>query len=145
MFRNKAARPSISALRVGLRNTAEHAHEANFAPSAPRPVVTPLRYFSFCFFLFFLGGSPVPSSAGCFACFACFAFFFFDVLPSNCHQAVGAPSLPVQPDRAVGHPLETGHRRDATPRIRLNRRARRAPTDRPTLTQRAGQQGGWQE
>ena len=55
--------------------------------------------------------------------------------PSNCHQAVGAPSLPVQTGRAVGHPLETGHRRDATPRIRLNRRARRAPTDRPTLTQ----------
>ena len=55
--------------------------------------------------------------------------------PSNCHQAVGAPSLPVQRGRAVGHPLETGHRRDATPRIRLNRRARRAPTDRPTLTQ----------
>ena len=55
--------------------------------------------------------------------------------PSNCHQAVGAPSLPVQTGRAVGHPLETGHRHDATPRIRLNRRARRAPTDRPTLTQ----------
>ena len=46
-----------------FRNTAEHAHEAHYAPSAPRPVVTPLRYFSLCFFLFFLGGSPVPSSA----------------------------------------------------------------------------------
>ena len=48
---------------------------------------------------------------------------------------MGAPSLPVQRGRAVGHPLEMGHRRDVTPRIRLNRRARRAPADRPTLTQ----------
>ena len=55
--------------------------------------------------------------------------------PCNCHPAVGAPSLPVQHGRAAGHPLETGHHCDVTPRIRLTRRARRAPTDRPALTQ----------
>ena len=53
----------------------------------------------------------------------------------NCHPAVGAPSLPVQHGRAAGHPLETVHHCDVTPRIRISRRARRAPTDRLALAQ----------
>jgi len=55
--------------------------------------------------------------------------------PSNCYQAVGAPCLPVQPGRTVGHSLETGSRRGLMPRIRLNRRARRAVGDQLTVTQ----------
>ena len=93
---------------------------AKTAPSTPIPSRAPIRLIDF-YHTQQLSVTPSNNK--------------HSTTPSNCHQAVGAPSLPVQRGRAVGHPLETGHHRDATPRIRLNRRARRAPADRPTLTQ----------
>ena len=59
----------------------------------------------------------------------------FTIPPSNCHRAGHAPSAAGAPPRRSGDPLET-YRIGNGPRwFRLNRRARRAPTDRPTLTQ----------
>ena len=59
----------------------------------------------------------------------------FTIPPSNCHRAGHAPSAAGAHPRRAGDPLET-YRIGNGPRwFRLNRRARRAPTDRPTLTQ----------
>ena len=59
----------------------------------------------------------------------------FTIPPSNCHRAGHAPSAAGAPPRRSVDPLET-YRIGNGPRwFRLNRRARRAPTDRPTLTQ----------
>ena len=59
----------------------------------------------------------------------------FTIPPSNCHRAGHAPSAAGAPPRRSVDPLET-YRIGNGPRwFRLNRRARRAPADRPTLTQ----------